>query len=101
MRPVFVKRSQLQSKIFHSSSKSNFRAAASSTRMPSGSTSLPMPSPGTTAILCFIGVPFVRLLRVGHLGEDLLRDEQRFADDRHADVSREVNQHLDQLVFRP
>src|SRR5665213_2893423 len=30
----------------------NFRAAASSTRMPSGMTSVPMPSPGMTAILC-------------------------------------------------
>src|SRR2546427_2286281 len=30
----------------------NRRAAASSTRRPSGTTSLPMPSPGITAILC-------------------------------------------------
>ena len=33
------------------SSKPNFLAAASSTRTPSGTTSLPMPSPGMTAML--------------------------------------------------
>ena len=38
------------------SSKPKRRPAASSTRMPSGTTSLPIPSPGITAIRCAISV---------------------------------------------
>src|SRR5262249_16698784 len=37
-----------------SSSKPNFLATASRTRCPSGTTSLPMPSPGIAAMRCFI-----------------------------------------------
>ena len=50
IRPVFVKRSQLQSNSLHASSNPNRRPAASSTRCPSGTTSLPIPSPGITAM---------------------------------------------------
>ena len=46
IRPVFLKRSQLQSNSLQASSKPNRRAAASRTRWPSGTTSLPIPSPG-------------------------------------------------------
>ena len=52
MRPVRAYVSQLQSKSFHSKSKPKRRPAASRTRIPSGSTSLPIPSPGITAIRC-------------------------------------------------
>src|SRR2546428_12771902 len=54
MRPVRVYTSQLQSKASHSNSKPNRRPAASSTLIPSGTTSLPIPSPGITAIRCRI-----------------------------------------------
>src|SRR5690606_38796175 len=47
------------------------RAAASSTRTPSGTTSLPMPSPGMTAILC------VLLMRLPHEVGDVLQQEIR------------------------
>jgi hypothetical protein len=51
MRPVLVNCSHDQSKLWNSKPKPNLRAAASMARMPSGTTSLPMPSPGMTAIL--------------------------------------------------
>src|SRR5215475_98817 len=54
MRPVSAYRSQLQSNVVHSISNPNRRPAASRTRMPSGTTSLPMPSPGIVAMRCFI-----------------------------------------------
>src|SRR5213594_594103 len=50
MRPVRVYTSQLQSKGSHSNSKPKQRPAASSTLIPSGTTSLPIPSPGITAL---------------------------------------------------
>src|SRR5215470_1250354 len=53
MRPVFTKRSQLQSKCVHAKLRSNFLPAASRTRSPSGITSCPMPSPSMTAMLYF------------------------------------------------
>src|SRR5487761_378295 len=57
MRPVLANFSHDQSKCLNWSAKSNFRPAFSRTRMPSGTTSRPMPSPSITAIL-----------RVGPLG---------------------------------
>jgi hypothetical protein len=51
IRPVLAKRSQDQSNSFQPTEKPNFRPAASTTCMPSGMTSRPMPSPATTAIL--------------------------------------------------
>src|SRR5438128_7368381 len=54
MRPVSVYVWQLQSKVVQSSSKLKRRAAASRTRVPSGTTSLPIPSPGMTAMRCLI-----------------------------------------------
>src|SRR4029453_11723464 len=59
MRPVRAYTSQLQSNTFHSKSNPNRRPAASSTRMPSGKTSLPMPSPGITAIRCLMSAPLL------------------------------------------
>src|SRR5260370_251619 len=50
--PVCSRRSHDQSKSVNSSWKSQRRAAASSTRTPSGTVSLPIPSPGMSAILC-------------------------------------------------
>ena len=50
--PVCSRRSHDQSKSVNSSWKLKRRAAASSTRTPSGRTSLPIPSPGMSAILC-------------------------------------------------
>src|SRR5436853_187885 len=76
IRPVFTKRSQLQSKWLHVKPKSNLRPTASTTRNPSGTTSRPMPSPSITAILYFFnphlglmyrltGSPRVSLVRAG------------------------------------
>src|SRR5688572_9923704 len=56
MLPVFAYRSQLQSNVVHSKSNPNRLPAASRTRIPSGTTSLPIPSPGITAIRCAIFV---------------------------------------------
>src|SRR6516225_9402691 len=57
MRPVWAYRSQLQSKCVGSRVKPKRRPAASSTRSPSGTTSLPIPSPGMTAIRWFTSDP--------------------------------------------
>src|SRR3954464_1549138 len=51
MRPCFSRYSQLQGNSSHLNSMPNLRPAASRTRTPSGTTSLPIPSPGITAIL--------------------------------------------------
>src|SRR5215831_20003180 len=59
MRPVRVYTSQLQSNTFHSKLNPKRAPAASSARMPSGNTSLPMPSPGITAIRCLMSSPLL------------------------------------------
>src|SRR5262245_35839944 len=59
MRPVRAYTSQLQSNTFHSKSNPKRAPAASSARMPSGNTSLPMPSPGITAIRCLMSSPLL------------------------------------------
>jgi len=51
--PCFWYHSQLQGNWSQRNSMPYFDAAASSTRMPSGTTSLPIPSPGMTAMRCF------------------------------------------------
>src|SRR5215510_1241150 len=55
MRPVLVYVSQDQSNVVHSKSKPNFLPTTSSTRAAAGTTSLPMPSPGMSAILWRMG----------------------------------------------
>src|SRR5437868_1165211 len=60
--PVLAKRSHDQSKSVNWSSKLKRRPAASSTRTPSGRTSLPIPSPGMRAILC-LAMCFLSLLQ--------------------------------------
>src|SRR5262247_4532949 len=101
IRPVVVKRSQLQSNIFHSHSKPKRRPAASSTRMPSGSTSLPMPSPGMTAMRCLMvmrsSAPLVdrgRLLVAAP--HDAPVAVGLAADDHHVDIL--PPEHADQRV---
>src|SRR5947199_8256587 len=69
MRPVFKKVSQLQSKCCQVNDRSKRRAAASSTRIPSGTTSRPIPSPSITAILYLFNLPHcpVTPLKIGNL----------------------------------
>src|SRR5688500_20319682 len=54
MWPCFWKYSQLHGFSSHCRLKPNLRPAASRTRCPSGTTSLPMPSPAITAIRCLL-----------------------------------------------
>ncbi len=76
MRPVLWYTSQLQSKCSHSKLTPMWLPTASSTRMPSGTTSLPMPSPGMTAMRCLVmrplgsaaAVALVRGVRCGSNG---------------------------------
>src|SRR5208337_1115887 len=60
--PFLAKYSQFQGNMHHSSLKPNLSPATSRTRMPSGTTSFPIPSPMMTAILCVDDIDMDALL---------------------------------------